>query len=89
MLAGQPADHLDPASALAESALKQVAVADTLAVLDREVKVSGERTQVREQAVNRLGVAVAVRLGELLARCWATEIASSPGGAWTSLRMVQ
>ena len=89
MLARQPTDDLDPAPALAEGPLQQVAVADALAVLDREVQVGRQRAQVDEQALGRLGVASAPLLDEAAARTSAMATAASPGGASMSLRIAQ
>jgi hypothetical protein len=56
LLAGQPADDLDPAAGLPERVLDQVGVPDALAVLGLEQQVGDERVEVVGHAGDRGGV---------------------------------
>src|SRR6478752_10701314 len=62
--AGEPADDFDPPAGLAEGALYEVGVPDSLVVLDREAQVAGELLPVGEQELDGGGVELAVGLGE-------------------------
>jgi len=64
MLAGEPADDLDPSTGLTEGALDEVRVADPVPILGRP-QVHGERCQVVGDAGDRRGVAGLPLGGEL------------------------
>jgi len=65
LLTGQSTDHLHSAPALTESPLEQVGVANTFAMLHREVEMSGQRAEIVEQAVDRPRIAGPVLAFEL------------------------
>ena len=64
-LAREAADHLHPPAGLAEGALDEVGVTDPLPVLAGETQMHGEGGEVVAQAGHRLGIQLAVTVGEL------------------------
>ena len=64
MLAGQPADDLDPAAGFAEGAFDEVGVSGSGPMLTGKPQVDGQRVAVSEQGPHRRGVGVAPALGE-------------------------
>ena len=80
VLAGQPADHLDPAARLAEGAFDEVGVAHPGPVLARKPQVDGQRVAVVEQAAHRRRIRVAPACGERV-RSWLEPWPPRPGRA--------
>ena len=87
VLSGQSTDDLDPAPALAEGALQEVAVPDPLPVLLGKVEVGGQRAEVGVQAVDGARVAGAPLLREGQRPLPATPSAGSPGAASERLQL--
>jgi hypothetical protein len=64
-------------------------VTHALAVLDRKVKEGGQRAEIGDKAVDCTRVASAVLALEVGRAGIGDPTASSPGGAWMSLKIAQ